>query len=201
MRTPGGWLTETFSRHWLFLINVPFGIAVAAVVWSWMHLDKANPALWHGFDRLGLGLMAVFLGNVEYDLEEGARWDWFEDDTIFRSAAIACVAGGLFFWRMLTHKDPLVDPRTFRYGNFGIGCLFSFTVGIGLYGATYMIPLFLGRVRGYDSLQIGETMFVTGFGIFASAPLVGVLIIRVDVRAIIVTGLMMTGAAIRWTGP
>jgi DHA2 family multidrug resistance protein len=101
---------------------------------------------------------------------------------------------------MLTHKDPLVDLRTFRDGNFSIGCLFSFVLGTGMYGTTYMIPLFLGRVRGYDSLQIGETMFVTGFGMFAAAPLVGFLIRRVDVRAIIVGGLLMTGTAIWWTG-
>ena len=198
--TLGGWLTETFSWHWLFLINVPFGIAVAVVVWSWMDIDKANLALRRGFDWLGLGLMAVFLGNVEYVLEEGARWDWFEDETIVQCTVLGCVAGVLFFWRMLTHKDPLVDLRTFRNGNFSIGCLFSFTLGIGLYGATYMIPLFLGRVRGYDSLQIGETMFVTGFGMFAAAPLVGILIKRVDVRFIIVSGLLMTGTAIWWTG-
>jgi DHA2 family multidrug resistance protein len=198
--TLGGWLTETMSWHWLFLINVPFGIAVAAAVWSWMHLDKPNLALRRGFDWLGLGLMALFLGNVEYVLEEGARYDWFEDETIFRCAVVACVAGVLFLWRMLTHKDPLVDLRTFRDGNFSIGCLFSFVLGTGMYGTTYMIPLFLGRVRGYDSLQIGETMFVTGFGMFAAAPLVGFLIRRVDVRAIIVAGLLMTGTAIWWTG-
>ncbi len=198
--TLGGWLTETFSWHWLFLINVPFGIAVAGVVWSWMDIDKANLALRRGFDWLGLVLMALFLGNVEYVLEEGSRWQWFEDETIVRSTVIACIAGILFFWRMLTHKDPLVDLRTFRNGNFSIGCLFSFTLGIGLYGATYMIPLFLSRVRGYDSLQIGETMFVTGFGMFASAPIVGFLIKKVDVRFIIVSGLFMTGTAIWWTG-
>jgi len=198
--TLGGWLTETFSWHWLFLINVPFGIAVAAVVWSWMDIDKANLALRRGFDWLGLALMALFLGNVEYVLEEGSRWQWFEDETIVRSTVVAVIAGVLFFWRMLSHKDPLVDLRTFRNGNFSIGCLFSFTLGIGLYGATYMIPLFLSRVRGYDSLQIGETMFVTGFGMFASAPIVGFLIRKVDVRFIIVSGLLMTGTAIWWTG-
>jgi MFS transporter, DHA2 family, multidrug resistance protein len=198
--TLGGWLTETFSWHWLFLINVPFGIAVAGAVWTWMHLDRPNWAMRHGFDWLGLGLMALFLGNLEYVLEEGARWNWFEDETIVRCTVIACVAGVLFFWRMLVRGDPLVDLRTFRNSNFSIGCLFSFVLGTGMYGTVYMIPLFLGRVRGYDSLQIGETMFVTGFGMFAAAPLVGFLIKKVDVRAIILTGLVLTGTAVWWTG-
>ena len=198
--TLGGWLTETFSWHWLFLINVPFGIAVAAAVWSWMHLDKPNLALRRGFDWFGLGLLALFLGNVEYVLEEGSRWNWFEDETIVRCTVLAGVAGVLFFWRMLTHADPLVELRTFRNSNFSIGCLFSFVLGSGMYGTVYMIPLFLGRVRGYDSLQIGETMFVTGFGMFAAAPVVGILVKRIDVRFIIVSGLLMTGVAIWWTG-
>jgi MFS transporter, DHA2 family, multidrug resistance protein len=179
---------------------VPFGIVVAGAVWTWMHLDRPNWAMRHGFDWLGLGLMALFLGNVEYVLEEGARWNWFEDATIVRCTVIACAAGVLFFWRMLVRGDPLVDLRTFRNGNFSIGCLFSFVLGTGMYGTVYMIPLFLGRVRGYDSLQIGETMFVTGFGMFAAAPMVGFLIKKVDVRAIILTGLLLTGAAIWWTG-
>jgi DHA2 family multidrug resistance protein len=198
--TLGGWLTETFSWHWLFLINVPFGIAVAVAVWTWIHFDKANLALLRGFDWLGLLLMSLFLGNTEYVLEEGSRWNWFEDETITRCTFIACVTGVLFFWRMLTREDPLVELKTFRDGNFSIGCLFSFVLGTGMYGTVYMIPLFLGRVRGYDSLQIGETMFVTGFGMFAAAPLVGILIKQIDVRAIIVTGLALTGAGIWWTG-
>ncbi len=198
--TLGGWLTETFSWHWLFLINVPFGIAVAAAVGTWIRLDRPNYALRRGFDWTGLILMALFLGNLEYVLEEGSRWGWFEDASIAWCSVLAGSSGLLFFWRMLTHGDPLVDLRTFRNGNFAVGCLFSFVLGIGLYGSVYVIPLFLGQVRGYDSLQIGETMFVTGFGMFAAAPIVGNLIRLVDMRAIIAAGLIMTGGAIWWTG-
>jgi DHA2 family multidrug resistance protein len=82
---------------------VPFGIAVAIAVWSWMRIDTANLALRRGFDWLGLVLMALFLGNVEYVLEEGSRWEWFQDETIVRCTVVACVSGVLFFWRMLTH--------------------------------------------------------------------------------------------------
>jgi DHA2 family multidrug resistance protein len=99
---------------------------------------------------------------------------------------------------MLTKADPLVDLRTFRNPNFSVGCLFSFVLGIGLYGSVYLIPLFLGQVRGYNSLQIGETMFVTGFGMFVAAPMVGMLIKRFDMRPIIAAGLFMSGASIWW---
>jgi len=197
--TLGGWLTESLSWHWLFLINVPFGIAVAIAVWNWMHLDKPNLALRRGFDWTGLALMALFLGNLEYVLEEGARWDWFEDETIRWSALVCALSCIAFFWRMLTKPDPLVELRGFRDANFALGCLFSFVLGIGLYGSVYMIPLFLSQVRGYNSLQIGETMFVTGLGMFLSAPVVGNLMKKVDMRRIIGTGLALTGVAIWWT--
>jgi MFS transporter, DHA2 family, multidrug resistance protein len=198
--TLGGWLTDTFSWHWLFLINVPVGLAVAAAVWTWMRLDEPNFALRHGFDWFGLAFMAIFLGNLEYVLEEGNRWNWFEDASIVRSSVAVAIAGVLFFGRMLTRPDPLVDLRTFRNANFAVGSLFSFVLGIGLYGSVYLIPLFLGQVRGYDSMQIGETMFVGGVGMFLAAPIVGTLIKHVDVRVMIGTGLALTGVAIWWTG-
>jgi MFS transporter, DHA2 family, multidrug resistance protein len=153
--TLGGWLTEQFSWHWLFLINVPVGLAVAGAVWSWLDIDKPDYALRHSFDLPGLLLMAVFLGAMEYVLEEGDRWDWFADETIAWAAVASVIAGALFFWRMLVRHDPLVELRAFANANFAFGSLFSFVLGLGLYGSVYLLPLFLARVRGYDSLRIG----------------------------------------------
>src|SRR3984957_15475122 len=80
--TLGGWLTQQFSWHWLFLINVPGGAGVAAAVWTCLDIDKPNFSLRRNFDLIGLLLMATFLGTLEYVLEEGERWDWFQDETI-----------------------------------------------------------------------------------------------------------------------
>jgi DHA2 family multidrug resistance protein len=99
---------------------------------------------------------------------------------------------------MLTRPDPLVDLRAFRDFNFSAGSLFSFIVGIGLYGSVYVVPLFLGRVRGYDSLQIGETMFVTGAAMFASAPIAGMLARKMDLRVMLALGLLMFGGGLWW---
>src|SRR6185312_16319292 len=162
--------------------NVPVGALVGAAVWTWLDIDKPDWSLRRNFDMPGLTLMAVFLGTLEYVLEEGERWDWLADPTIAWCAAVCAAAGVLFFWRMLTRRDPLVELRAFRDINFSFGSLFSFVVGIGLYGSVYLVPLFLARVRGYDSLQIGETMFVTGAAMFASAPLAGALAKKMDLR-------------------
>jgi MFS transporter, DHA2 family, multidrug resistance protein len=77
--TLGGWLTQSLSWHWLFLANVVPGIIVTSLVWSLVDVDRPNPELRKGFDFLGLGLMAAFLGSLEYVVEEGPRNDWFAD--------------------------------------------------------------------------------------------------------------------------
>jgi DHA2 family multidrug resistance protein len=196
--TLGGWLTEQFSWHWLFLINLPFGVAVAASVWTFLDLDRPDWRVAKSFDLAGLALMALFLGALEYVLEEGNRNDWFEDETITWFAVVSATAGALFFWRMLARPDPMVGLRAFGNANFAFGSLFSFVVGIGLYGSVYVVPLFLARVRGYDSLQIGETMFVTGAFMFLSAPIAGRLSRVMDLRVMLAIGLVMFGAGIYW---
>ncbi len=196
--TLGGWLTDNYSWHWLFLINVPVGALVAATVWTCLDIDRPNWSLARNFDFTGLLLMAVFLGALEYVLEEGERWDWFQDETIFWAGIASAVCGVLFFWRMLTRSEPLVELRAFGNANFAFGSLFSFVLGTGLYGSVYLLPLFLARVRGYDSLQIGETMFVTGVAMFLSAPIAGQLAQRVDLRMMLAAGLAMFGGGLWW---
>lgn len=187
--TLGGLLTEAFSWHWLFLINVPIGVLIATVVWRTMDIDRGDRRLFDRFDWIGLGLMAGFLGSLEYVMEEGPRWNWLEDETIAGLAAVCAVSGVLFLWRTLRRAEPIVDLRAFTDRNFALGCLFSFLVGITLYGSVYLIPLFLGRIRGFNSLQIGQTMFVTGLAMFASAPVVGRLAQRFDIRLVLGLGL------------
>lgn len=196
--TLGGWLTDQYSWHWLFLINVPVGLFVAAAVWTCLDIDKPDWSLRRNFDGFGLLLMALFLGALEYVLEEGDRWDWFQDETIAWCGVISAVAAVLFFWRMLTRPNPLVELRAFANANFAFGSLFSFVLGIGLYGSVYLVPLFLGRVRGYDSLQIGETMFVTGAAMFLSAPIAGQLARVMDLRVMLAIGLAMFGGGLWW---
>ena len=90
--------------------------------------------------------MAGFLGALEYVLEEGPRNDWFGDDTVLllrRSSAPSRRVA--FFWRVLRRSEPIVDLRAFADRNFALGCVFSFVLGIGLYGLTYLYPLYLAQ--------------------------------------------------------
>jgi DHA2 family multidrug resistance protein len=186
--TVGGYLTDIFSWHWLFLVNVGPGIIVAALVWFLVDFDEPDWSLFKSFDWVGLAAMAVFLGTAEYVLEEGPSNDWF-DDIAVRYAAIALVLGMvLFFWRATTARQPIVDLSAFTDRNFATGAFFSFVMGIGLYGLTYLYPVFLSRVRGYSSLMIGETMFVTGVSMFIAAPIVGRLSAKLDPRILMAAG-------------
>ncbi|MFO1058520.1 MAG: DHA2 family efflux MFS transporter permease subunit [Dongiaceae bacterium] len=194
--TLGGYLTQLFSWHWLFLINLPPGLVVGFAVWALLDIDKPDRSLLRGFDVAGLVLMAVFLGSTEYVLEEGPRWQWLEDPSVAVMAVVATVGGLLFFARVLTYRRPIVDLTAFADRNFALGCLFSFVLGVGLYGSVYLLPLFLAQVRGYNSLQIGQIMMVTGACQFASAPLAGILSKRIDLRLMLAIGLGLFGTGV-----
>jgi DHA2 family multidrug resistance protein len=186
--TAGGYLTSMFSWHWLFLINVIPGIIVAVATWVLIDFDKPDHGLMKKFDWWGLLALAVFLGSLEYFLEEGNIKGWFDDEIILYCAIAAVVGGFVFFYRALTLDFPVVDLRAFANRNFAFGSLFSFVMGIGLYGLTYLYPLFLGRIRGYDSLMIGETMFVSGLAMFLMAPVSGILANKLDPRVMMMIG-------------
>ena len=186
--TVGGYLTDLFSWHWLFLVNIVPGIIVTLMSWLLIDFDKADHSLLERFDWFGLLGMAAFLGAAEYVLEEGPQKNWFDEDIIVVCTMISAAGALLFFWRAFTAKQPIVDLSAFRNKNFAFGSLFSFVMGIGLYGLTYIYPVYLSRVRGYSSLQIGETMFVSGLCMFIAAPIVGRLMNKVDPRILIGIG-------------
>lgn len=186
--TVGGYLTDLFSWHWLFLVNLVPGVIVTVMAWFLIDFDKAERHLLQDFDWLNLLSMACFLGSLEYVLEEGAAKDWFADDKIVIFALITLVSAIVFFYRSFTSRQPIVDLRAYANSNFALGSLFSFVMGIGLYGLTYLYPVYLGRVRGYSALQIGETMFLTGICMFLAAPVVGRLMTRIDPRIMMAIG-------------
>ncbi len=204
--TVGGYLSHAMSWHWLFLVNVIPGILVTLGAFALIDFDKPDRALARRFDWWGLLAMAAFLGCMEYTLEEGPANDWFADEAVLATAIVMTVGGIAFFWRAFSRDEPIVDLSAFRNANFAIGSLFSFVMGTGLYGLTYLYPLYLGRVRGYDSLMIGETVFVSGLAMFLTAPLAGVLSRKMDLRVMLMVGFvgfatstwMLTGLTPDW---
>ena len=130
--TVGGYLSNAYSWHWLFLVNVGPGILVAIAVYFLVDFDKPNHSLLNRFDFAGLAGMAVMLGSLEYVLEEGPRYDWFDDQTIATFAVLTVLGAVLFFWRAATAREPIVELRAFRDRNFAFGSAFSFASGFKL---------------------------------------------------------------------
>ena len=189
--TVGGYVTDLWSWHWLFFINVVPGIVVTVATWVLVDFDKPDLSLLENFDWWGLLSMAGFLGALEYVLEEGPRQDWFDDSAIAIGAVVATVSAIVFFIRVLTARAPIVDLSAFLNRNFALGSLFSFVLGIGLYGLTYIYPVYLAQIRGYDALMIGDTMFVSGLAMFFSAPIAGQLSQRIDPRFMLIGGFVL----------
>jgi len=183
----GGFITENYSWHWLFLINVPPGIIVAlAVLWA---VDIDSPD-WHSFgsvDLFALLLLAVSLGSLQLLLKEAPQQGWASIEALLL-IGLCGLCGVVVIRRCLQHTAPLIDLIVFGNRNFLIGCCFSFTLGIGLYGATYLLPVYLGLIRNYDALAIGEIMIVTGVAQLAMAPIAAFLERRVDPRLLTAVG-------------
>lgn len=189
----GGAITDTLNWHWLFYVNLAPGALIALAVPRLVRIDRPDLALLKDADYPGIVLLALTLGNLEYVLEEGARWNWFGDSTIRTCSAIAAVAGVLFVARSLTFPRPVVDLRALGNRNFALGCLLSFVTGVGMFSTIYLTPLFLGYVRGFSAWQTGLAIFSTGLASMVGVPVYVTLARRLDLRWLMGFGLACFG--------
>ena len=179
----GGWITETYSWHWLFLINLAPGAVAAVFAAALLPREAARWREARSLDWLSLALMALALAALEIALKEAPRRGWLSP-AILGMAATTVGAGAAFGVRTLKARHPLVDLRAFANRDFSLGCLLSFILGGGLFGSVYLMPVFLGAVRGYGALATGEVMLATGLAQLATAPLAVALERRTSPRAL-----------------
>lgn len=194
--TVGGWLTEAIGWRSIFYINIVPGALVTVLAAILIRVDRPRLSMLKTIDYSHLAAMAVFLGGLEYVLEEGPRKQWFEDPVIAVAGWVTVVAFALFVERSLRSGGPIVRLSPFRKPTFVFACVFNLVIGFGLYSSTYLIPVFLGRVRGYDSLEIGTTVFVTGVAQILSTVIAARLSTRVDQRLVVTAGLSLFATAL-----
>ncbi|HEX4183242.1 MAG TPA: DHA2 family efflux MFS transporter permease subunit [Caulobacteraceae bacterium] len=194
--TVGGWLTDVAGWRSIFYVNIIPGLVVTALSVTVIRVDRPNLSMLRKIDYSHLTALAVFLGGLEYVLEEGPRHDWLNDPGIATGAWLSFVGFGLFLERSFRSGGPIVRLTPFRKPTFAFSCLFNLVIGFGLYSATYLLPVFLGRVRGYDSLQIGGTVFITGIAQIVSTIIAARLSTRVDQRLVITVGLTVFAASL-----
>ncbi|KQV70195.1 MDR family MFS transporter [Rhizobium sp. Root1220] len=183
----GGWLTETYSWHWLFLINVVPGILSAIAAGFFLPREQLNLSQLRQLDLLSLLLMVVSLVALELGLKDAPTSGWAS--AYVTGLTLLCLFALLAFaWRTLRAAHPVVDLGNFRDRNFAVGSILSFVLGIGLFGSVYLMPVFLAFVRGHNALEIGETMLVTGVAQLVTAPIAVALEKRMDARLLSAAG-------------
>jgi DHA2 family multidrug resistance protein len=195
----GGWITETYSWHWLFLINVLPGIASASLAWQLLRRERLEIAYLRRLDVTGLIAMAIALSSLEFVLKEAPERGW-TSGLILGFSTLSLLNAIAFLKRTLQSQSPIVDLRNFRDRNFIVGCILSFVLGIGLFGSVYLMPVFLAYVRGHNALEIGRVMLVTGATQLIMAPVAVALETRVDARYLTGFGFAVFAAGLALSG-
>jgi DHA2 family multidrug resistance protein len=195
----GGYLTETYSWHWIFLVNVAPGLFVALLVALFVERAKPDWSEFRRIDYAGIVLAAVFLGSLELLLKEAPSRNW-QGRFVLTLLLICSVSAILGVYRCLKSQHPFVKLGRFGDLSFSLGCALSFVFGFGVYGATYLISVFLGLVRQHSPLEIGEIMMVAGAVQLLTAPLAAWLEVRVDPRLLTAIGFSVFGAGLLANG-
>lgn len=194
--TVGGFLTDAVGWRSIFYINIVPGALVTLLALVLIRVDRPNLKMLKSIDYAHLASMAVFLGSLEYVLEEGPKNDWFGDTKILTATWVSAVAFLLFLERSFRSGGPIVKLTPFRKPTFAFACVFNLVIGFGLYSSAYLVPVFLGRVRGYSALQIGLTVCVVGVTQVASTAIAARLSQSVDPRRVIAVGLTLFASAL-----
>ncbi len=194
--TLGGWITDAMGWRWIFYVNILPGAVVATLSLLVIRVDQSKLSMLKRIDWVHLIAMAVFLGGLEYVLEEGPRNDWFQDHAIATGAWLSFVALLLFLERSFRSENPIVNLSPFRKPTFVFACVFNLVIGFGIYSATYLVPVFLGSVRGYNASEIGTTVFIAGIVQMLGVPIAAGLSQRLDPRIMITFGLSLFAAGL-----
>jgi DHA2 family multidrug resistance protein len=193
--TIGGYFTENWGWEYIFYINLVPGALMVGMLWASLDRAPMNLGLLAKGDWPGIITMAIGLAALQTVLEEGNKEDWFGSEFIVRLSVIAAVSLTLFLVIELKVAHPLLNLRLFARRNFGFGILANFLLGIALYGSVFVLPIYLTRIQGYNSEQIGLVLAWTGIPQLLLIPLVPRLMKRFDIRLLIIVGFALFAAS------
>lgn len=188
----GGWLTQTQSWHWIFLINILPGVIVVLTVLLALKAEDADIGALKRLDYPTLLLFAIFLAGLQWLLSEGPRQHW-QGGSVLGLSALCAAACGWGIHRALSVAHPFVHLSRFRHRGFALGCGLSFVLGVGLYGSVYLLAIFLGLVRGHTPLAIGMILVVSGGAQLITAPVAAWAETRADARLLTAFGFALFG--------
>ena len=197
----GGWLTDSYSWRWIFYINIPVGILSLIMINMFVedppYLKQQKP---HGVNYWGIGMLAVGMGALQIMLDKGQQLDWFSSNFVIALAFISIVMLISFVIREAFAKNPIIDLRIFRDRSYAAGVMLITAVGFMLYGSMVSLPIILQTLFGYSAFESGIVMAPRGLGSLILAPIVGILISRIDARWMASCGIILCAVTMWWFG-
>ena len=173
----GGYIIDHFSWPYIFYINIPIGIAATLLTLQFVKSPKFfEKTLLKHIDFLGIALLAIAVGSLQYVLEKGHDDDWFNNNIIVLLSVTAVLGTFFFIWRELSYENPIVELRVLKNGNLRVGTMMSFLLGFGLYGSTFIIPLYTQSTLGWTAQQAGMLLIPSGIATAFMMPLIGRLL-------------------------
>ena len=175
----GGWIIDNVQGGWpyIFYVNVPIGIIATILTLTFVRSPKYGEKLKaNQVDWLGIGLLAAFIGSLQYILEHGQQDDWFNDTTICTLAVISFFGLFFFIWRELNYKYPIVNLSVLKDSNLKVGVVMSFIMGFGLYGTTFIVPIYTQSILGWTATDAGLLLVPSSITVAILMPFIGKMI-------------------------
>jgi MFS transporter, DHA2 family, multidrug resistance protein len=192
--TLGGWLTDNYGWPWIFYINIPLGILAATMIIGYVH-DPEHQQRPPSVDYIGIALLAMSVGSLQYLLEYGQREDWFESRSMTTLAVTAVVTGVVLVWRELTIDYPVIDFRVLRHRQMWVGTLLGVVMGVGLFASVFTLPVFLQNNLLMTAQQTGILLAPGALATAVSMAIVGRLTNKFDPRILITIGALLFAGA------
>jgi DHA2 family multidrug resistance protein len=186
----GAWLTETYSWHWVFFVNLPFG--VFTVLGLLVFMDETKKDLNLRFDWFGFTALAVGIGSLQIALDRGEQLGWTESNEIIAEFIVSIVGFYYFFAHSLTTAKPFIQFALFKDRNFVSGCVFMAVMGLVLFSTMALSSPYLQNVIGYPIITAGLLLASRGCGTFVAMMLVGRMMRYIEARTLIIGGLSLT---------
>ncbi|MFC6269199.1 DHA2 family efflux MFS transporter permease subunit [Frigoriflavimonas asaccharolytica] len=173
----GGYIVDNYSWPFIFYINIPIGIIATILTIQFVKSPKfSEKRKAIDVDWVGIALLAITVGSLQYILEKGQEDDWFDSKTIILFTSTAILGFVLFLWRELTFRYPIVELRVLKNTNLRIGTIMSFVLGFGLYGSTFIVPLYTQTILGWTALESGALMIPAALTTAVMMPIIGKLL-------------------------
>jgi MFS transporter, DHA2 family, multidrug resistance protein len=193
----GGWITDNYSWPWLFYINVPVGLASAAISWYLLR-RRESVRVKVPIDAIGLSLLVIGVGALQFMLDNGNEKDWFQSTEIIIAAVVGVVALVFFIPWELTDKHPIVDLSLFKRRNFRNATITLAIAYFAFTGVNIVFPLWLQTAMGYTSTWAGLAMAPIGVVAVVMAPFVGRNLHRINLRATPTVGFIVIACTLLW---